>query len=83
MTHRRITSRDDDDDVDDVDDDDDDDDDELQRDTDALQLWTDTSWLMQFNPSKCQVLRVTLKRKPVEASYTISGHADTGESRFG
>ena len=34
--------------------------------------WTDT-WLMQFNASKCQVLRVTLKRKPVAASYTISG----------
>jgi len=49
-----------------------DDTDGLQRDIDALQLWTDT-WLMQFNPSKCQVLIVTLKRKPVEAFYTISG----------
>ena len=31
---------------------------------------------MEFNPSKCQLLRVmqlTLKHKPVEASYTIHG----------
>jgi len=28
---------------------------------------------MEFNPSKCQILWVTLKHKPVEASYTIHG----------
>ena len=49
-----------------------DDADALQHDTDTRQGWTDT-WLMQFNPSKCQILRITLKRKPVKASYTISG----------
>jgi len=48
--------------------------DALQSDINALQQWTDT-WLMQFNASKCQVLRVTLKRKPVQTSYTISGQA--------
>ena len=46
--------------------------DALQRDTGTLQQWTDT-WFMQFIPSKCQVLRVTLKQKPVKASYTING----------
>ena len=46
--------------------------DALQSDINALQQWTDT-WLMQFNASKCQVLRVTLKRKPVQTSHTISG----------
>ena len=34
-------------------------------------------WLTEFNPSKCQTLRVTLKHKPVEASYTI--HSQTLE----
>lgn len=29
--------------------------------------------MMEFNPSKCQVLRVTQKRKPLAASYTIHG----------
>ena len=45
---------------------------DLQRDLDALQAW-ERKWLMEFNPSKCQVLRVTLKHKPVEASYMIHG----------
>jgi len=43
---------------------------DLQCDLDALQAW-ECKWLMEFNPSKCQILRVTLKHKPVEASYTI------------
>ena len=46
----------------------------LQHDLDALQEWEDR-WLMEFNPSKCQMLRVTLKRQPVEASYTVHGQA--------
>ena len=33
---------------------------DLQRDLDALQAW-ECKWLMEFNPSKCQILRVTLK----------------------
>ena len=48
----------------------------LQCDLDALQPW-ECKWLMEFNPSKCQTLRVTLKHKPVQASYTI--HSQTLE----
>jgi len=28
---------------------------------------------MEFNPFKCQILRVMLKHKPIAASYTIHG----------
>ena len=44
----------------------------LQKDIDALQKWERT-WLMEFHPSKCQVVRVTNKRKPIDASYSIHG----------
>jgi len=45
----------------------------LQEDVDSLQTWEDR-WLMRFNAAKCQVLRITNKRKPILASYTIHGH---------
>ena len=46
----------------------------LQDDLDTLQLW-ESRWLMRFNATKCQVLRVTNKRKPILANYnTIHDH---------
>ena len=46
----------------------------LQRDLDALQTW-ENKWQMAFNPDKCEVLRVTTKKKHIiNASYNIHGH---------
>ena len=44
----------------------------LQKDLDKLQSW-ETEWLMQFHPSKCQVLNVTNKKKLVKYTYNIHG----------
>ena len=44
----------------------------LQQVLDSLQHWED-NWLMSFNPEKCEVLRVTNKRKPIISNYTIHG----------
>ena len=44
----------------------------LQKDLDALQQWEHT-WMTEFNPSKCQVVQVTNKRKPSSSSYSIHG----------
>jgi len=44
----------------------------LQQDLDSLQQWKKT-WLMEFNPDKCEVIRITKKRSPIITTYTIHG----------
>ena len=45
----------------------------LQDDLDALVDW-ETKWSMSFNASKCQLLHITNKHKPILASYSIHEH---------
>lgn len=44
----------------------------LQRDLDQMCKWAKI-WQMNFNPGKCSVLRVTLKRKPISNRYIMCG----------
>ena len=44
----------------------------LQDDIDKLQQW-EKDWKMSFNPSKCEVIRITRKWKPIAATYAIHG----------
>ena len=46
--------------------------DKLQRDLDRLQTW-EARWDMEFNPSKCQVVRVTSSRNPLQTQYILHG----------
>ena len=48
------------------------DNDKLQRDLVRLQTW-EARWDMEFNPSKCQVVRVTSSRNPLETQYILHG----------
>jgi len=45
----------------------------LQCDLDHLAAW-EARWKMAFHPEKCQVLRITRKRKPLDTSYVLHGH---------
>ena len=44
----------------------------VQADLINLKAW-ENKWQMDFNPDKCEVLRVTLKRKPIVSNYNIYG----------
>ena len=44
----------------------------IQDDLVKLQQWED-KWLMCFNPDKCEVLRVTAKKKTLMSHYNIRG----------
>ena len=46
--------------------------DKLQRDLDRLQTW-EARWDMEFNPSKCQVVRVTSSRISLQTQYILHG----------
>jgi hypothetical protein len=42
----------------------------LQNDLNSLEEWGNR-WQMAFHPEKCVVIRVSNKRKPINAQYTI------------
>ena len=41
-------------------------------DLDTLSVW-ESKWDMEFNPSKCQVVRVTTSRNPINYQYHLHG----------
>ena len=45
----------------------------LQKDLDKLGHW-ENEWCMKFHPDKCTVLRVTNKKKLIDAKYQLHGH---------
>ena len=45
---------------------------QLQADLNILQKW-ELRWDMQFNPSKCQVIRITKAHYPLPTNYTLHG----------
>ena len=45
----------------------------LQEDLDKLQVW-EKEWQKSFNPTKCEVIRITKKRNPIQSTYQIHGH---------
>ena len=44
----------------------------LQKDLDTLS-GRESRWDMEFNPSKCQVVRVTASRRPINTLYYLNG----------
>ena len=42
----------------------------LQTDLDTLQEW-ELTWDMEFNPSKCQVMHITMSRVPFQSQYNL------------
>lgn len=47
---------------------------QLQKDLEALENWEKT-WMMRFNPTKCNIIRIPPKNKePIQYPYTLHGH---------
>ena len=46
---------------------------QLQHDLHCLAQW-ETTWGMAFHPDKCNVLRVTRRKRPASYSYLLKGH---------
>ena len=44
----------------------------LQTDLDRLSVW-ESQWDMEFNPHKCQVVRVTTAKEVINTMYTLHG----------
>ena len=44
----------------------------LQKDLEKLEIWGKL-WDMSFNPSKCQVIYVTQRKKPFQTDYRLHG----------
>ena len=44
----------------------------LQKDLDKVSF-KESQWVMEFNPSTCQVVRVTMARKAINTVYTLYG----------
>ena len=55
----------------------------LQRDLETLQMW-EKEWKMQFHPDKCQVIRITNKKKPTEVEYQLHNQtlAETKNAKY-
>ena len=55
----------------------------LQEDLDNLQKW-EQDWMMSFNPDKCEVIRITNKRRIINCQYSIHGHTlqETNKAKY-
>ena len=45
----------------------------LQKDLDEMVEW-ERRWGMEFNPDKCEILRVTRRKSPISFPYSLKGH---------
>ena len=45
----------------------------LQQDLNKLQEWANT-WLMSFNPTKCEIIHISNKKNPIVGNHYIQNH---------